>query len=304
MSLLDLGPLDGGPVLVFGGPYSNLEATRALIALADRLGVPAARAICTGDVVAYCADPQATTDAVREWGCAVLMGNCEESLGVGAEDCGCGFEEGSACDRLSVAWYAYADAQLSADARRWMAGLPRRIRFSLAGRDFEATHGAPSQINRFVFASDPAADKEAELRDVRADAIVAGHCGIPFTQPLGPRLWHNAGVIGMPANDGRRETWASLLTPIGNAVEVRLIPLAYDWAKAAGKMRSRGLPQEYAASLETGLWPNCDILPALEARARGRSIASAPFRWAAEAATTGKYDPGWLTGVEQGAHPA
>lgn len=52
----DLGDLDG-PVLVFGGPYSNLQATRALIARADQLGVPSQNLICTGDVVAYCGDP-------------------------------------------------------------------------------------------------------------------------------------------------------------------------------------------------------------------------------------------------------
>ena len=74
MSLLDLGDLDG-TVLAFGGPYSNLEATEALIALAAKLGVPASRAVCTGDVVAYCADAQATTDRIRDWGCAVVMGN-------------------------------------------------------------------------------------------------------------------------------------------------------------------------------------------------------------------------------------
>src|SRR5690606_24960153 len=77
------GRLDG-PVLIFGGPYSNLDATEALIALAGTLAVPPGRAICTGDVAAYCADPQATTDALREWGCPVLMGNCQESLGTGA----------------------------------------------------------------------------------------------------------------------------------------------------------------------------------------------------------------------------
>lgn len=64
MPLLELGTLDG-PVLLFGGNYSNLRATEALIAEASRLGVPADHVICTGDVVAYCADPQATVDRMR-----------------------------------------------------------------------------------------------------------------------------------------------------------------------------------------------------------------------------------------------
>ena len=36
------------------------------------------------------------------------------------------------------------------------------------------------------------------------DGLVAGHCGLPFTQTIDGRLWHNPGVIGMPANDGTR----------------------------------------------------------------------------------------------------
>ena len=63
----DLGVLEGA-VLLFGGPYSNLQAARALIDEAARRAIPAANAICTGDVVAYCGDPAETTALIRDWG--------------------------------------------------------------------------------------------------------------------------------------------------------------------------------------------------------------------------------------------
>ena len=274
----DLGELPG-PVLVFGGPYSNLEATVAMLAEADRLGVPATHVICTGDVVAYCGDPQATVDAIRAAGVHVVMGNCEESLGRGADDCGCGFEEGSACDLLSVQWYAHADAHLSMDARRWMNGLPHRLRFRLKGRQFTVVHGAASSINRFVFASDPATVKLAELALCGGDAVIGGHCGLPFSQVIDGKLWHNAGVIGMPANDGRTEVWYSLLRPAGDGVEIQHRRLAYDHAAAARKMRARGLPAGYADSLETGLWPNLDILPPAETAAAGEPLTLSAVHW-------------------------
>src|SRR6478735_4290136 len=47
-----------GPALVFGGPYGNLQATAAVLAQAERLGIPASRIICTGDLVAYEGDPR------------------------------------------------------------------------------------------------------------------------------------------------------------------------------------------------------------------------------------------------------
>ena len=106
----ELGELTG-KVLLFGGPYSNLEATEALIRAARDHGIAPENVICTGDVVAYCADPLATVEAIRDWGCHVVMGNCEESLGEASADCGCGFEKGSACDLLAVKWYAHANAQ-------------------------------------------------------------------------------------------------------------------------------------------------------------------------------------------------
>ena len=65
------------PAIVFGGPYSNLEAMRALLQEAERLGIRGERLICTGDVVAYCADPRATVELVRSSGARVVRGNCE-----------------------------------------------------------------------------------------------------------------------------------------------------------------------------------------------------------------------------------
>ena len=75
------------------------------------------RSICTGDVVAYCVEPEETVAELRDWGCHVIAGNCEEQLAAGAEDCGCGFEVGTECDRLAKGWYEFANARMSASSR-------------------------------------------------------------------------------------------------------------------------------------------------------------------------------------------
>jgi predicted phosphodiesterase len=197
----DLGAR-AAPVLVFGGPYGNLEAMRALTARAAALGIAGDHVICTGDVVAYGADPQAVVDLVRGWGCAVVMGNCEESLAQDAADCGCGFNEGSTCAALSAQWFAASRRDLDNESKHWMGALPRRVDVTLAGRRLAAIHGGTSVINRFIFASTPAAEKIAEIDALAVDGVLAGHCGMPFTQMLDGRLWHNSGALGMPANDG------------------------------------------------------------------------------------------------------
>ena len=277
-----------GPLLVFGGPYSNLEATESLLAEARRSAIAPSHVVCTGDVVAYGADPQAVIDLVRESGIRVVMGNCEESLAAQAADCGCGFAEDSACAVLSGQWYNYADQRIDAASRAWMGGLPRRLDLALGGRRLAVVHGGVGEINRFLFASDTAA-LEAELAPCGADGVIAGHCGLPFTRVIGGRLWHNAGVVGMPANDGTPRVWFSLLTPRRDGILVEHHALAYDHAAAARKMRQAGLPEGYEAALETGLWPSCDVLTPAELPQRGIRLEPGAVLWP----TDGAAAAGW-----------
>lgn len=278
-AILDLGRLDG-PLFCFGGPYSNLQATHAVLAEARRRDFPPDRIVCTGDVVAYCADPAATVAAVRDAGIHVVMGNCEESLAFDAADCGCGFDAESQCAAWSRAWYAAASAALDAAAKRWMAGLPRRIMVTLGGRRLAVIHGGDDDISRYVFASTPWPEKAAMLDRLAVDGVVAGHAGVPFTQIYGGRLWHNAGVVGMPANDGTPRGWFSILSTTEDGVRVTIHQLAYDHAAAATALAaaSPGLP--YARTLTDGLWPNMDVMPAAERRRRGRPLKPRPVLWA------------------------
>ncbi|MGD9783684.1 MAG: metallophosphoesterase [Hyphomicrobiaceae bacterium] len=281
----DIGMGDGD-VLVFGGPYSNIEATRAMRARARELSIPPERTICTGDVVAYGADPNATCAEVRDWGCHVIAGNCEVQLAAGAADCGCGFEDGTACDQLSRGWYPYADATLDRQHRLWMARLPGRLNFTVAGFRFAVVHGAESDIARFLFAGSPAAEKAAEAERLGADIVLAGHCGIPFAEVVAgsghPKLWFNAGVIGMPANDGTLDGWYGVISPDGKAggnghrpLRFSLHRLSYDAAEAAASLERAGSAPEYACALRTGMWPSLDVLPPAERAARGVPLKEA-----------------------------
>ncbi len=272
-SCLDLGSLMG-PVLVFGGPYSNLAATQAMQQVARQQGIPPERVICTGDLVAYCAQPQATVDLIRDWGISVVMGNCEESLASGAADCGCGFDADSACSLLSVQWYRFASHQLSLTDKRWMAALPRQLRFSLRGQRFTVVHGSLSRINEFVFASSDQRVKQQQLVEANTDVMIGGHCGVPFGQSLANGYWLNSGVIGMPANDGSADGWYLLLTPDpAGGITASWHRLAYDVAASAAAMLSAGLDTPYVQALQNGRWPSTDILPERETQATGQRLA-------------------------------
>ena len=261
MRIQDLGDL-AGPVLVFGGPYSNLQATEALIARCDALGIPPERVICTGDVVAYYAGGAGCVEAVRDFGCAVVAGNCEKQLAEGAADCGCGFEEGSACDRLAAEWYAYSNTRLSQADRDWMAGLPDLVTFRLAGRRYAVIHGGLRDVARFIWpvSSEAVFAEEVEaINDVvgPVDAVVSGHSGLAFAHDVAGVSWINAGVIGMPPHDGRRETRFAMLGEQGVLFE----RLSYDVDGAVHAMQTAGLSDAYARALRSGIWPSEDVLP-------------------------------------------
>jgi len=259
------------PVLVFGGPYSNLRALVALRQRADELGIPASHAICTGDVVAYCAEPEETTAAIRDWGCHVIAGNCEEQLAAAAEDCACGFEAGSACDLLAKGWYPFANARLSAESRAWMAALPKTLTCAVDGWKVRVIHGGVDVVNRFVFASQHDVLAE-ELGRSGADIVIAGHAGVPFVGKVGRAVWFNPGVIGMPANDGTPDIWYGLIGRDAGRLLLSIRRLAYDHHGAAAAMRRQGHADGYGRTLVTGLWPSLDVLPPAERAATGQRL--------------------------------
>ncbi len=274
---LDFGA--NGVALLFGGPYSNLHALEALFIEAKQLGVPASRMICTGDVVAYCGDPLRAVQRMRESGVTVLMGNCEEQLGGGADGCGCGFTPGMTCHVLSREWYAFAASQLDEDSRAWMRTLPRNIRLHFAKRELLVVHGGVTQINQFIFESSAWAEKESQITAAGVEGILAGHCGIPFTQIRDGHLWHNSGVIGMPANDGQQVTWYSLLHSEIGSIRIEHRQLRYPYGAAAERMHHVGLSHHYADTLRSGLWPSLDILPPQERAQTGTPLPLADRVW-------------------------
>jgi predicted phosphodiesterase len=257
----DLGVLSGD-ILVFGGVYSNLHALEALIEVAQRLGIPASNMICTGDVVAYCAYAQDSVERIRELGCPVLAGNCEQQLAADADDCGCGFEEGSTCSLLSRTWYAHAKSQITPSSRDWMAGLPDRIVFTHNDNRYGVVHGGASDVSRFVWpvATDEVVKSEIDLLESQlgaVDRVLAGHTGIPMERQIGDKIWINSGAIGLPAHDGDLDTHFTIIS--NNNIENRL--LEYNVEAAFQAMQANSLTQGYHATLKTGYWPSEETLP-------------------------------------------
>lgn len=258
----DLGALQGD-VLLFGGVYSNRQALEAVLEQARRRGISGDHLICTGDIVAYCGAPLACVQAVRAAGCAALAGNCEIQMVQGADDCGCGFEQGTTCDRLSAAWYTFARSRMDAAALAWLGTLPEVLSFTHHGKRYGVLHGGARDVARFIWESDDEAVFAQEWEALEAvtgplDAVIAGHSGLPFVRDTARGPWINTGVIGMPPHNGVSQTRFALLS----GGQIRIEVLDYDMSGAMADMIAAGLPPEYRTALQSGYWPSEDVLPA------------------------------------------
>lgn len=295
-------------MLFFGGPYSNIESLQALKTQAEALSISPTQIVCTGDIFAYCASPQESIELIRNWGVHCIKGNCEQAIIDNDNDCGCGFEEASTCSILSNQWFNYCKQYIKPQENAWLNSLPASLSFHYRNIKALCFHASPSSNNEFIFASSDDHVFFNHCKIIEADLVITGHSGIPFTKAVyssntvqnnnntiaanrihlsednSVTLWHNPGVIGMPANDGECETWYSILSPSEghySKEKQTLLPhvnlqhkkLSYDYHSAYKQMIDNNCAYEYAQCLKSGLWPSLDVLLVEEKLGTGNAIS-------------------------------
>lgn len=270
-------------LLVFGGPYSNLAATQAMYEVAQELAFKPKQIICTGDAIAYCADPEATIRLLMDWGIHWIKGNCEQAIADKRNDCGCGFDEGSACSLLSNEWFAFSRQNIPEVLHTTLNALPESILCEWGPVSILVVHATPFSMNHFVFSSSSLQDKQRWIQQTHVDVILAGHSGIPFGQRLdNNKAWLNAGVIGMPANDGQAVGWYLILTRTETTIKAQWLPLHYDVDNSIQRMNAYNMCPAYAQALNSGLWPSQDVLPESERAVSGVPIKPFELIWQAD----------------------
>ncbi len=261
-----------GKVLVFGGVYSNLQSLEAMKEIAEKEHIQQENILCTGDIVGYCAQPEESLQLIKEWGIHSIAGNVELQIRNGEEDCGCNFDEESRCDLFSRQWYPYAFKSVSQEMKKWLSNLPEFIRFKYAGYEGLMLHGSYQNTSEFIFQSTDWNVKKSIFDETNSNLILAGHCGLPFSNVENNQHWLNAGVIGMPANDGTPRVWYMILDD-KESLTYSHQSFEYDHVTASELMKENQLPISYANTLSSGIWDNCEILPEKETSEQGVKIA-------------------------------
>lgn len=254
-------------IAVCGGTYSNPYALRAFVDDARARG--AERLFCLGDLGGTGAEPDAIWPLLVDNGIECIAGNYDVAIGRGDTDCGCGY--GDRYDNeFAQVMYDFTREHTSAQFAAWMRGLATERRLVVDGVDLHLVHGSTLALNDFWWESLSEEAHRERVAASGADVICCTHSGLPWQRRVDGTLVVNVGVLGRPANDGRREVWYALVDLSDGQAAAELVPLAYDWAAHAASMRAAGLPEAFVDTVESGWWTTClEVVPPAE-RSRGR----------------------------------
>jgi predicted phosphodiesterase len=264
--------VEGDKLLLFGGVYSNYQALKSLKKYADENGFSSKEIICTGDVVAYCAEPKESVELIEEWGVHCISGNVEIQLRNGDDDCGCNFNDDSSCDFLSKQWYPFAQKSLEKEHLNWMQLLPESLVVEFGGKRWGIVHGSYQETAEFIYKSSPWSQKIQSFEAMNVDHILAGHSGIPFIDQQNGKAWINSGALGMPANDGTSRVWFCTIKRQVDGFLVEFNSLNYAIEVAQKKMIDSQLPIVYSDTLQSGLWHSTEVLRPEEVYLTGKAI--------------------------------
>jgi predicted phosphodiesterase len=241
--------------------HANLPALEAVFAHIDeRDDVDAIYHL--GDLVGYAPWPDEVVALLRERGIAGVAGNYDSTTATDYEHCGCRYEDARQ-EELSHVSYAWTRAHVSAEAKRWLGGLPFRIDVRplgghTGGPRLILVHGNPV-LNTVYWTEDRSDEfclKMAEHLGAKAGDVVAfGHTHKPWHREIEGLHFVNTGSVGRPKDGDARAGYVVVGIGAGEPT-VEFDRVEYDVERAAGGIRDSELPDDFADYLEAGGAPH------------------------------------------------
>ncbi|HYD79821.1 MAG TPA: metallophosphoesterase family protein [Paucimonas sp.] len=228
-------------VAILGDIHGNASALRAVLDAAEREGVE--MLLVTGDLVGYYFEPAEVLALLEPWPRRMVRGNHEAMLAQARRDPG----------RLAAIEAKYGSGiraaleQLSAAQLDALENLPHPESVAIAGRGILLCHGAPWDLDCYVY---PDAPQDTLLRCARTDEeiVAMGHTHYPMLRRLDGRILLNPGSVGQPRDRLPGACWALLDAGSG---EIGLRREGYDIETTANEARRRHPELPYLADVLT-----------------------------------------------------
>lgn len=188
-------------VLIISDVHANLWALRAVVRDAGAVDY----VLCAGDTVSYGPDPRAALDWLRERGAIAARGNHDHAVAFGADP-----KASPAKQPLALAMRDWTRSQLEAADVAWLARLPLRLTWEIAGTRFVVVHATPRDP-LYDYHLRPDAS-EAFMQEITAgidaDVLVVGHTHWPLLRHHGELQTVNPGSVGQPLDGDPRAAYA------------------------------------------------------------------------------------------------
>ena len=237
---------------LFSDVHANLHALEAVLAEIRARNYDGI--YCLGDLGGYAAFPNEVIARLRSANIPVVMGNYDENVGFGGDDCGCNYV-GDFKIRMGNASFGWTCEHTTEESKAYLRGLPRAIRFGVAGRRVLLCHGSPRIINEYLYEDAP----DELLRqfiagggdDAHADIVVCAHTHRPYHRVFEGVHFVNTGTVGRP-NQGETRANFCEMTVDGETVSTNFVFVSYEVEAAASALVDAGLPYYFADYLRTG----------------------------------------------------
>lgn len=188
-------------VLIISDVHANLWALRAVLHDAGAVD----HVLCAGDTVSYGPDPRATVDTLRARGAIAVRGNHDHAVAWNADP-----QASPAKQPLALALREWTRSQLEPGDIAWLARLPLRLTWEIAGTRFALLHATPrNPLYDYRLRPDAAAELIGDLTaGADADVLVAGHTHWPLVRAGGDLQVVNPGSVGQPLDGDPRAAYA------------------------------------------------------------------------------------------------
>jgi diadenosine tetraphosphatase ApaH/serine/threonine PP2A family protein phosphatase len=178
-----------------------------------------------------------------------VLGNYDEAVGFGLDDCGC-VSSSHEADRRNKQSLRWTQSHTSPEGKAFLRSLPLQMRLDLAGKHVLLVHASPRQLNEYLHEDRPLATFQQIAKVAGCDLLLFGHTHVPYQKRVGRTRFVNAGSVGRPGDGDPRAGYVLITLGARWSFEVRRV--AYDVSAAAAAIRAVGLPPEVAHFLETG----------------------------------------------------
>ncbi len=255
-------------IALFSDIHANLPALHAFFEDVDSRKPDAT--YCLGDLVGYNIWPNEVINEIRNRRIPTIAGNYDFGIGRMSSDCGCAYKTDHEKDNGSIS-ISYTNAVMSNDERNYLRTLPAHIKVEFQLNEDKLNlllvHGSPRKINEYLFEDREEQSMVRIMEQADADIMCFGHTHKPYHRVMNSgadgqnhfRHAVNIGSVGKP-KDGNPQGGYVMLTineksSVVNcdSISVEFIRFGYDVEKAAKAVENSPLPNDYAASLRTGI---------------------------------------------------